>query len=176
MSLLKKLNSFAASPAKEKPAVGKVDEKPTTAGLANLKIKETPKVTENSNSASNFNANSAQTDAGKSKQKFTIQDFNVDRTLGTGSFGRVHLVKLKSTSRYYAMKVLKKADVVKMKQVEHTINEKNALESIEFPFMVNMLGSFQDSRNLYLVLEYISGGELFTFLRRSGVSTLNYIY
>lgn len=104
----------------------------------------------------------------KPKQKFSIQDFNIDRTLGTGSFGRVHLVKLKSSGRYYAMKVLKKADVVKMKQVEHTINEKNTLENIQFPFMVNMLGSFQDSRNLYLVLEYISGGELFTFLRRSG--------
>jgi len=67
------------------------------------------------------------------------------------------------------MKVLKKSDVVKMKQVEHTIDEKSILSTVNYPFLVNMLGSFQDSKNLYIVLEYISGGEMFTFLRRSGV-------
>ncbi len=103
------------------------------------------------------------------KVKATLQDFIIDRTLGTGSFGRVHLVKFKPQNKFCAMKVLKKADVVKMKQVEHTINEKNILEAVNFPFLVNCVGSFQDAKNLYLVLEYIAGGELFTFLRRNGV-------
>ncbi|KAJ3089828.1 camp-dependent protein kinase catalytic subunit [Quaeritorhiza haematococci] len=102
------------------------------------------------------------------KLKFHLNDFAIDRTLGTGSFGRVHLVRLKSTGKYYAMKVLKKADVVKMKQVEHTVNEKTILEQLDFPFLVSMLGTFQDSVNVYLVLDYVSGGELFSYLRRCG--------
>jgi len=103
------------------------------------------------------------------KHKFGLDDFIILQTLGTGSFGRVHLVKLKSDGKFYAMKVLRKHEVVKLKQVEHTINEKNILEKLDFPFLVKMLGHFQDSANLYLILEYIQGGELFSFLRKSGV-------
>ncbi|KAJ3407005.1 camp-dependent protein kinase catalytic subunit [Chytridiales sp. JEL 0842] len=104
----------------------------------------------------------------KQKLKLTVHDFNIDRTLGTGSFGRVHLVRLKSSGKYYAMKVLRKSEIVKMKQVEHTVNEKLILEQLNYPFLVNMLGTFQDSLNVYFVLEYVQGGELFSFLRRSG--------
>ncbi|ORY31200.1 kinase-like protein [Rhizoclosmatium globosum] len=104
----------------------------------------------------------------KPKQKYNFADLSIDRTLGTGSFGRVHLVRLKTTGKYYAMKVLKKNEVVKMKQVEHTINEKNILEKLDYPFLVFMLGTIQDSHNLYFILEYVQGGEVFSFLRRSG--------
>jgi serine/threonine protein kinase len=108
--------------------------------------------------------------APKPKYRFTINDFLIDRTLGTGSFGRVHLVRSKATGKYHAMKVLRKSEIVKMKQVEHTVNEKNILEQLDFPFLVSMLGTFQDSLNVYFVLEYVQGGELFSYLRRSGVS------
>lgn len=67
------------------------------------------------------------------------------------------------------MKVLKKAEIIKLRQVEHTMNEKLILEQLDFPFLVKILGTFQDSNNLYLVLEYVQGGELFTYLRKSGV-------
>ncbi|KAJ3307944.1 hypothetical protein HDU76_004235 [Blyttiomyces sp. JEL0837] len=66
------------------------------------------------------------------------------------------------------MKVLRKSEIVKLRQVEHTVNEKLILNSLEFPYLVGLLGSFQDNSNLYLVLEYVQGGELFSFLRRSG--------
>lgn len=65
------------------------------------------------------------------------------------------------------MKVLKKSEVVRLKQVEHTINEKTILDQVDHPFLVNMHSSFQDSHNLYMVLEYVVGGELFTYLRKS---------
>jgi serine/threonine protein kinase len=65
-------------------------------------------------------------------------DFERFRTVGTGAFGRVVLVKHKSTSEYYAMKILDKAKLVKTKQVDHTRNEKRILQSISFPFMVFM--------------------------------------
>ncbi|WKX90459.1 hypothetical protein Q1695_009367 [Nippostrongylus brasiliensis] len=98
----------------------------------------------------------------------SLDDFDRIKTLGTGSFGRVMLVKHKQTGNYYAMKILDKQKVVKLKQVEHTLNEKRILQAIDFPFLVNMQYSFKDNSNLYMVLEFISGGEMFSHLRRIG--------
>ncbi len=97
------------------------------------------------------------------------------QTLGTGSFGRVHLVKHKESGKYYAMKVLVKRQIIESKQVEHTINEKKILETLDHPYMVNLVGSFKDNRNLYIVLEYVCGGELFSYLRQCKVRKLNRI-
>ncbi|KNE59666.1 AGC/PKA protein kinase [Allomyces macrogynus ATCC 38327] len=96
-----------------------------------------------------------------------LEDLEIRQTLGTGSFGRVHLVREKDTGKYFAMKVLKKTEVVKHKQVEHTLNEKHILEQLQHPFLVNLHSSFQDASRLYIVMDYITGGELFTYLRRS---------
>jgi hypothetical protein len=104
------------------------------------------------------------------RPRFQLHDFEIRNTLGTGSFGRVHLVKAQVSNKYFAMKVLRKNEIVKLRQVEHTINEKHILTMLDHPFLVGMLGTFQDSNNLYLVLEYVQGGELFSFLRKSGVS------
>ncbi|CAO0794077.1 unnamed protein product [Mucor circinelloides] len=101
------------------------------------------------------------------RPRLKLADFNMLRTLGTGSFGRVHLVQSRVNARYYAVKVLKKSEVVRLKQVEHTNNEKHILESVAHPFLVNMWGTFQDTVNLYMVMDYVPGGELFSVLRRS---------
>ncbi|OAQ26770.1 Pkinase-domain-containing protein [Linnemannia elongata AG-77] len=101
------------------------------------------------------------------RRKFNLDDFRIHRTLGTGSFGRVHLVQSRFNSRFYAMKVLKKTEVVRLKQVEHTNNEKMILERVEHPFLINLWGTFQDVRNLYMVMDYVVGGELFSVLRKS---------
>ncbi|KAG0306162.1 camp-dependent protein kinase catalytic subunit [Dissophora globulifera] len=101
------------------------------------------------------------------RRKFNLDDFRIHRTLGTGSFGRVHLAQSRFNSRFYAMKVLKKTEVVRLKQVEHTNNEKMILERVEHPFLINMWGTFQDVRNLYMVTDYVVGGELFSVLRKS---------
>lgn len=100
--------------------------------------------------------------------KLHLSDFTILRTLGTGSFGRVHLVKLNSTGVYYAMKALKKSEIVKLRQIEHTLNEKAILEQISMPFTVNLLCTFQDALHLFIVMEYVSGGELFSYLRKAG--------
>lgn len=102
-----------------------------------------------------------------SKGKYSLTDFQILRTLGTGSFGRVHLVRSVHNNRYYAIKVLKKLQVVKMKQVEHTNDERRMLKLVEHPFLIRMWGTFQDSRNLFMVMDYIEGGELFSLLRKS---------
>ena len=109
-------------------------------------------------------------------KKLKVEDLEIRNTLGTGSFGRVHLVKYKPTGKHYAMKVLKKNEIIKLRQVEHTMNEKQILEQLDFPFLVKILGTFQDSNNLYLVLEYVQGGELFTYLRKSGVSFIFHLF
>jgi protein kinase A len=97
-----------------------------------------------------------------------LDDFDRLKTLGTGSFGRVMLVQHKATKEYYAMKILDKQKVVKLKQVEHTLNEKKILHAINFPFLVTLKYHFKDNSNLYMVLEYIPGGEMFSHLRKTG--------
>ncbi|KAJ3345945.1 hypothetical protein HDU83_003545 [Entophlyctis luteolus] len=98
---------------------------------------------------------------------FNIFDFKLIKTVGTGSFGRVHLALHVASNTYVALKVLRKHDVVKLKQVEHTLDEKRILEALSngCPFLVHLYGSFMDNEHLYLVMEYIQGGELFTYLR-----------
>ena len=103
------------------------------------------------------------------KGKYSLTDFTIQRTLGTGSFGRVHLVQSKHNQRFYAVKVLKKAQVVKMKQVEHTNDERRMLQQVKHPFLITLWGTFQDSKNLYMVMDFVEGGELFSLLRKSQV-------
>ncbi|KAI8671503.1 CAMP-dependent protein kinase type 1 [Fusarium keratoplasticum] len=102
------------------------------------------------------------------KGKYSLGDFDILRTLGTGSFGRVHLVQSKHNQRFYAVKVLKKAQVVKMKQVEHTNDERRMLADVKHPFLITLWGTFQDIKNLYMVMDFVEGGELFSLLRKSG--------
>eukprot|EP00163_Fabomonas_tropica_P016260 TRINITY_DN2923_c0_g2_i1.p1 TRINITY_DN2923_c0_g2~~TRINITY_DN2923_c0_g2_i1.p1 ORF type:complete len:330 (-),score=70.24 TRINITY_DN2923_c0_g2_i1:140-1129(-) len=102
--------------------------------------------------------------------KLRLSDLEFLETLGTGTFGRVRLTKchMDGGDKYYAMKILKKHEVVRLKQVEHIMSEKEILISIAHPFVVNMTACFQDERNLYMLLEYVPGGELFSHLRLAG--------
>ncbi|KAI8334743.1 kinase-like domain-containing protein [Chlamydoabsidia padenii] len=103
----------------------------------------------------------------KDRPRLKLDDFHLLRTLGTGSFGRVLLTQSRHNHRYYAIKILKKSEVVRLKQVEHTNNEKLILENVCCPFVVNLWGTFQDDVFLYMVMDYVPGGELFSVLRRS---------
>nr|CCD13451.1 unnamed protein product [Trypanosoma congolense IL3000] len=100
--------------------------------------------------------------------KWKLSDFELGDTLGVGSFGRVRLAKLKDTSEYYAIKCLKKREVLKTKQVQHLSQEKQILMELSHPFIVNMMCSFQDENRVYFVLEFVVGGEVFTHLRSYG--------
>lgn len=108
------------------------------------------------------------------KGKYALTDFTIQRTLGTGSFGRVHLVQSNHNHRFYAVKVLKKQQVVKMKQIEHTNDERRMLSKVKHAFLVTLWGTFQDSKNLYMVMDFVEGGELFSLLRKSQVSDIDY--
>ena len=62
-----------------------------------------------------------------------------------------------------------------MKQVEHTNNEQQMLSSVQHPFIINLWGVFQDAGSLYMVMDFVPGGELFTLLRRSNVRPLCFL-
>lgn len=103
-----------------------------------------------------------------SKKKIDLADYDLMQTLGTGSFGRVRLAREKDSGKYFAMKILKKHDIIKLKQVDHVISENTILADIDHPLLVGLKGFDQDSQYLYFLLDYICGGELFTYLRTEG--------
>eukprot|EP01084_Bolivina_argentea_P200767 343272_1 len=96
---------------------------------------------------------------------YQLNDFNLHETVGTGTFGRVRLVQSLLNLEWYVLKVMKKATIVRLKQVTHIKNEITLLRTMDHPGLVKMCGMFQTDENLYLVLEYINGGELFSHLR-----------
>ncbi|KAG6444070.1 hypothetical protein O3G_MSEX003149 [Manduca sexta] len=102
------------------------------------------------------------------KPNFSIEFSDLERlkTLGSGAFGRVILLKHSKNNKLYAMKVLEKEKVIKMKQVEHSLYEKRVLEAIRFPFTVSMECSFKDNSYIYFVMPFVPGGEMFMHLRR----------
>ena len=97
-----------------------------------------------------------------------LSDFEMGDTLGTGSFGRVKIAKDKKTGEFVAMKIMKKMEILKSKQADHIANEIKILSMIHHPFVITFGGFTQDERNLYLAIELINGGELFTYLRGVG--------
>ena len=90
------------------------------------------------------------------------------RTLGTGAFGRVRLARIKQTGEYIAVKCLKKSHLIRTKQVDHVASEYHILKLTNHPLLVNLVGFTQDPSYLYFGLEFVAGGDLFTFLRRVG--------
>ncbi|PVD18659.1 hypothetical protein C0Q70_21209 [Pomacea canaliculata] len=99
---------------------------------------------------------------------YKLEDLEILSTIGTGTFGRVVLVRETGTKQYRALKVMAITQVIRLKQVEHIKNEKEILATVSHPFIVNMLWCYKDETFLYMLMEYVSGGELFSYLRNMG--------
>uniref|UniRef100_A0A673A1P8 non-specific serine/threonine protein kinase n=1 Tax=Sphaeramia orbicularis TaxID=375764 RepID=A0A673A1P8_9TELE len=102
-------------------------------------------------------------------ERVGMENFELLKVLGTGAYGKVFLVRKNSghdAGQLYAMKVLKKAAIVqKAKTTEHTRTERQVLEHIrQSPFLVTLHYAFQTHSKLHLILDYVSGGEMFTHL------------
>jgi len=95
----------------------------------------------------------------------SANDFELLKVVGKGSFGKVMQVRKKDTNRIYAMKVLNKKDIVERQEIQHTLSERNVLIQATSPFLVGLKFSFQTPEKLYLVLDYMNGGELFYHLQ-----------
>ncbi|KAM3728593.1 cAMP-dependent protein kinase catalytic subunit [Dirofilaria immitis] len=95
-----------------------------------------------------------------------IDDVERMQTIGTGSFGRVYLARdTINKKNYYALKKMSINKVIVTRQINHVFSEKKILASLRHPFIVKMYNSKCDGQNLYILFEYISGGELFSYLR-----------
>ncbi|ORY37257.1 kinase-like protein, partial [Rhizoclosmatium globosum] len=103
--------------------------------------------------------------------RINAQDFEVIKTIATGAVGRVCLVVGKSDRKEYAMKILKKTDLLTRREAGFFMEERNALVfGNHSRWITTLYAAFQDDENLYLVMEYIPGGSLRTFLNAREVT------
>uniref|UniRef100_A0A803K3T6 non-specific serine/threonine protein kinase n=1 Tax=Xenopus tropicalis TaxID=8364 RepID=A0A803K3T6_XENTR len=91
------------------------------------------------------------------------------KTLGIGAFGEVCLARKTDTNALYAMKTLRKKDVLLRNQVAHVKAERDILAEADNEWVVRLYYSFQDKDNLYFVMDYIPGGDMMSLLIRMGV-------
>jgi len=101
------------------------------------------------------------------KSEMSVEDFDLLKVVGKGAFGKVLLVRKKEGSykgRYYAMKILRKTNVIAGSQVEHTLAERAILLEVKQPYIVHLRFAFQNSEKLYLLTDYYNGGSLFMHL------------
>jgi len=86
-----------------------------------------------------------------------VDDFEYLKVVGRGAFGKVMQVRKKSDNAIYAMKILKKSEIIDRGQVEHTMAEKEILCAITHPFIVSLKYSFQTKEKLYIITDYYNG-------------------
>ncbi|XP_058205693.1 probable serine/threonine protein kinase IRE isoform X2 [Rhododendron vialii] len=103
-----------------------------------------------------------------SKDRTSIEDFEIIKPISRGAFGRVFLARKWATGDLFAIKVLKKADMIRKNAVESILAERDILISVRNPFVVRFFYSFTGRENLYLVMEYLNGGDLYSLLRNLG--------
>lgn len=96
-----------------------------------------------------------------------LENLVAKRTIGTGTFGRVKLVQDKTNDKVYALKCLQKHHIKKSHQVKNVIAEKTAMASMSHPFVLKLYNTFQDKDQLYMALEIVYGGELWSLMYQS---------
>ena len=102
----------------------------------------------------------------EAEKKVSIDDFTIIKLLGKGSYAKVLLVRKNSDEEYFAMKVLKKREITERSEENHIISERQILENCKSPFIVQLKYAFQTPRKLYMVMEFMAGGELFFHLSK----------
>lgn len=150
------------------------------------------------NNAESDTDNTPTSNASKNSENLRVEDLEILKTIGTGTFARVCLCRLRNNSnnnnnngkqqsatdgessqpqqqqplrasKYFALKILTMHDVIRLKQVEHVKNEKNILMDVNHPFIIDLVWHAKDSKTfLYMIFPYICGGELFSYLRSAG--------
>ena len=112
----------------------------------------------------------------KIDRSIEFKDLVKFRILGVGTFGKVWLASHKTTGKPYALKMLNKREIIGHHQVEGVIREKNIMTSIDHPFVITLISTFQDDKHLYMLLELVQGGELFSVIHtesRDGIPNPN---
>ena len=99
-------------------------------------------------------------------RKILFSELQKHKVLGQGAFGKVWLVEHTPTHKSFALKTVGKLDIIESRQEDSILREKELLELLSHPFILNLMGTFQDEDNLYFLLPLIPGGELFSVLHR----------
>ncbi|XP_061431308.1 cAMP-dependent protein kinase catalytic subunit PRKX [Lethenteron reissneri] len=100
---------------------------------------------------------------------YSLEQIEMLTVVGTGTFGRVLLVRHRHSAAFYALKVMSIADVLRLKQERHVQSEKDILRDVQpHPFIIQLFWTHHDERFLYMLMEFVSGGELFSYLRTDG--------
>jgi len=105
------------------------------------------------------------------RSRLGVEDFSQLKVIGKGAFGEVRLVQKVDTGHVYAMKILRKADMVEKEQVAHVSAERDILVEADHQWVVKMYYSFQDKVNLYLVMEFLPGGDMMNLLMKKDTLT-----
>jgi PAS domain-containing protein len=98
----------------------------------------------------------------------SIRDYEIIKPISKGAFGSVFLAKKKTTGSYFAIKVLKKADMVAKNQVMNIKSERTILTQLDSPYVVKLFSTFQSKNHIYLVMEYLNGGDCAALLKSMG--------
>lgn len=97
----------------------------------------------------------------RTKDRYSLEDFEVRARLGKGAFGSVYLVRLKENHELvFAMKVCNKESIFSQNLTKYAKTERDVLALADHPFVVKMYFAFQNARNVFLLLEYCPGGDL----------------
>lgn len=97
--------------------------------------------------------------------KLSLKDLKEEGILGTGGFGRVLLVSY--DAKYYALKCMSKSYVIESGLQDHVLREREIMAELDSPFIVRLSSTFKDRYNVYMLMESVMGGELFTYLQVS---------
>ncbi|KAF5316094.1 hypothetical protein D9619_006459 [Psilocybe cf. subviscida] len=103
------------------------------------------------------------------RTKIKLADFTTLKVIGKGAFGEVRLVQKVDTGKVYAMKSLQKSEMLKRDQLAHVRAERDVLAESTSPWVVQLFYSFQDPLYLYLIMEFLPGGDLMTMLMKYDV-------
>jgi serine/threonine-protein kinase RIM15 len=99
----------------------------------------------------------------------SIKDFQIIKPISRGAFGSVYLAKKVATGDYYAIKALKKSDMIAKNQITNVKAERTILmNQATSPYVVRLFFSFQSKDYLYLVMEYLNGGDCSTLVKTLG--------
>ena len=98
------------------------------------------------------------------RTKLCLEDFNTVKVIGKGAFGEVRLVQKLDSGQVFAMKTLYKSEMFKKDQLAHVKAERDVLAGSDSPWVVSLYYSFQDDDYLYLIMEFLPGGDLMTML------------
>ncbi|XP_061538679.1 cAMP-dependent protein kinase catalytic subunit PRKX [Phycodurus eques] len=114
------------------------------------------------------NVSSSESSSEDNHQRYSLDDLVSIAIVGTGTFGRVYLVRDKNSRTFYALKQMRIPDVIRLKQEQHVHNEKAVLKEVNHPFLIRLFWTHHDECFLYMLMDYVPGGELFSYLRSRG--------